>query len=475
MELVKSTQGFRPNTRPDIILPTLTATPTRDKKGDNPQTHCLLPLPPKPSTTSCMGRDRFRLRSPRTPALRPAMPMHSAITPQQWAWANAANYKRSDNNHRSADILRKDTSRLICSKDDFTNKTQNESNKWISERIDDLSFWSSEGKHESEKLLKDTDMLKKVKIRLDHAISETEGPLQVARECLGQRQKRMGADRVRDEVEIELMQEVTVIKACQEQLQTMRDRVNKQLESNRIVQLILEKDLNDKHVAFEIDTRCHKMTNCNSTLQSYNNLSNLDMCFSVPQSWAKFSEDNIVRSQTERVNTKKVMEEAEREMANTTTNMWNQFYIVNRAFNNRIAETTEARNCLQYHMAKTLQEIFQTEHTIADLERTINNKKIPLQVAKNRLEERTKRPNMELCKDPPHNMLLREVQHIQGTMSTLSQRLAEAEDMQQQLAATKSLLEQELFVKAHSLFIDQERCMGLRRTFPSHPRLVGYA
>ena len=43
-----------------------------------------------------------------------------------------------------------------------------------------------------------------------------------------------------------------------------------------MAQLMLEKDLNDKHVAFEIDSRCHKMANCNSSIQFYPNLNKLD-------------------------------------------------------------------------------------------------------------------------------------------------------------------------------------------------------
>ncbi|KAL2101885.1 hypothetical protein ACEWY4_003646 [Coilia grayii] len=471
MEFVRSTQPcFQPNTA--IVLPNLKATTKDIIKGNIAPTPCPLPLP----RVSSRGREMFRLRAADTKMTspKPAMSMCSEITPEQWAKVNAANYRRSENDRRFAETFRKDTLRLIHAKDQFTSKTQSESNRWICERIGDLTFWSSEGKHESEKLMKETDMLKKIKIRLDHAIAEMVGPLQVSEECLCQRQKRIGVDLVHDEVEKELIQEVRVIKTCQEQLERMRDTVKKQLEADRIVHLILEKDLDDKHVAFEIDTRCYKMITCNSSIQSIGNLSKLEKTVSVPQSWAKFSEDNIMRSQAERVNTRKVTEEAERVMANTSTDMWSQYYRVNRAFTNRIAETTEAKNCLQYHMAKTLQEIFQTEHTIADLEHTISNKKMPLQVAQNRLGERTKRPNMELCKDSPHNMLMSEVQHIQSTLSTLSQRLAEAMAMLQQLTDTKSLLEEELFIKAHSLFIDQERCMGLRRAFPSSPRLVGY-
>ncbi|KAJ8363142.1 hypothetical protein SKAU_G00119730 [Synaphobranchus kaupii] len=41
------------------------------------------------------------------------------------------------------------------------------------------------------------------------------------------------------------------------------------------------------------------------------------------------------------------------------------------------------------------------------------------------------------------------------------------------LVKTKVALEHDLSVKANSLFLDQEKCMGMRRTFPSAPRLVG--
>ncbi|XP_062387192.1 tektin-3-like [Sardina pilchardus] len=472
MDFMKSTQScYRPNTAIGTVLPTLRSTTKDSFKGNLP--------PPLPQPRQMSGRrEAFRLRTAdtRMPPLKPATAMrsHTGFTPEQWSWANATNYKRSDNNRKYAETFRKDTLRLIQTKDQFTCKTQNESNKWICERIEDITFWSNEMRHEAEQLMRDSDMLRHIKLRLDRAIAETDGPLQVSQECLCQRQKRMGADIVNDEVEKELMQEVAVIKNCQEQLERVRDKVKRQLEANRLAQLKLEKDLNDKHVAFEIDSRCHKMTNCNSNIQFYPNLNKLDRSVSVPQTWARFSEDNITRSQNERVNTRMVMEEAERVMEGTSADMWSQFHCVNVAFTNRIAETTEAKNRLQYHLSRTLQEMFQTDRTIAELERTINDKKFPLKVAQSRLEERTKRPNMELCKDPPHNMLLSEVQHIQSTVSTLGHRLAEAMALLQQLADTKSVLEQELFVKAHSLFIDQERCMGLRKVFPSNPRLVGY-
>lgn len=52
---------------------------------------------------------------------------------------------------------------------------------------------------------------------------------------------------------------------------------------------------------------------------------------------------------------------------------------------------------------QTLQEIFQTEMLIESLKRAIREKESPLKVAQTRLEERTRRPNVELCRDNPHH------------------------------------------------------------------------
>lgn len=48
---------------------------------------------------------------------------------------------------------------------------------------------------------------------------------------------------------------------------------------------------------------------------------------------------------------------------------------------------------------QTLQEIFQTETTIDSIKKAIRDKAAFLKVAQTRLDERTRRPNIELCRD----------------------------------------------------------------------------
>ncbi|XP_064858239.1 tektin-3-like [Oncorhynchus nerka] len=360
----------------------------------------------------------------RMPPLKPNPVAMCQITREDWLRANNVNYRRLESNRRHAESFWRETSRLIQSKEQLTRRTQSDSSRWIGERITEISFWRSELGFELEQLLRDTERLRQVKFRLDRALKETDGPLQMSQECQFQCQNLN--DGVIDVVEKELVQEVTVIRSSQEQLERTRDKVQKQLD------------------------------------------------VSVPVSWVQYSEDNIGKSASERRATRELTELVEGTLVAAARDMWSQYNRVNAAFTLRVNQTRHARNTLQQHLAKTLQEMHQMERTISDLEGSIWATRAPLRVAQSRLEERTYRPNIELCRDQPHTRLLSEVSGLQDTVLSLRQRLSEAQANLQQLAGCKSVLEQELYTKAHSLFIDQERCLGLRKTYPSTPRLVGY-
>ena len=49
---------------------------------------------------------------------------------------------------------------------------------------------------------------------------------------------------------------------------------------------------------------------------------------------------------------------------------------------------------------QTMQEIFDMENNINLLRKAIQDKELPMKVAQTRLDERTRRINVELCNDP---------------------------------------------------------------------------
>lgn len=58
------------------------------------------------------------------------------------------------------------------------------------------------------------------------------------------------------------------------------------------------------------------------------------------------------------------------------------------------------------------------------------------------------------------------MEDIKGVVNNLHHKLQEAEAQHQSLLKTRATLESDLRNKVNALFIDREKCMGLRRSFP---------
>lgn len=69
-------------------------------------------------------------------------------------------------------------------------------------------------------------------------------------------------------------------------------------------------------------------------------------------------------------------------------------------------------------------------------------------------------------RDFAYVQLVQEIGEIQDSVTVLHRKLQEAEQRHQQLLKVKSNLECNLKKKVNSLFIDREKCMGIRRCFP---------
>lgn len=100
-------------------------------------------------------------------------------SPDDWYKSNQNNYRDSESSRKSAERLRKDTIRLIQDRDQLTRRTQENTNRNLGERLNDISFWRSELGHEIDNMVTEIAALTEMKRRLDRALAETEGPLQV--------------------------------------------------------------------------------------------------------------------------------------------------------------------------------------------------------------------------------------------------------------------------------------------------------
>ncbi|EGW01313.1 Tektin 3 [Cricetulus griseus] len=202
--------------------------------------------------------------------------------------------------------------------------------------------------------------------------------------------------------------------------------------------------------AFRIDDKCKDLRNTSEGVSYFRGVEKVDATVSVPESWAKFTDDNILRSQSERAASRKLRDDTENLLVVTANEMWNQFNKVNLAFTNRIAETADAKNKIHIHLSKAIGK--------GPYKKTRNGEDLELWSGG----------------DAGHRSLVNEIYEVDETIQTLQKRLRDSEDTLQALVHCKATLEHELAVKANTLYIDQEKCMSMRKSYPNTLRLVGF-
>jgi len=317
----------------------------------------------------------------------------------------------------------------------------------------------------------ETDNLQEHKRVLEKAYHDTKNPLSIAEECLLQREKRCGIDIVHDDVEKSLSREVDVIKRCQDKMRRLIEKSHIQLKMNRAAQHACEKDSRDKNHAQGLDDRMHALRNSSGGVGFHPGIENVDNTITIPYSWVKFTQENIARSQKEREASEKLRGEIDALLRACANEMWSMFNGVNNCFGARIQETTDAKNKLQAHLQRTNNEIRDMERAIQLLRKAIHDKENPMKVAQTRLDERTRRINVEICNDPVMKGLQREVNEIRDSVRLLKEKLRQAENALVRLLKTKATLENDISVKENSLQIDNKYCMGMRKNMAMDPKI----
>merc|ERR1712083_883676 len=228
----------------------------------------------------------------------------------------------------------------------------------------------------------------------------------------------------------------------QQRMQKMLAKVNQQIETN------------------------HSMHNDAIDIKHHDGIEEEDVSGSVPQSWAKFSKNNVEESQAGRSATRQLRYDVNNLINNAASDMsvhWNK---TNRAFTDRISEAQDAHRNLKSNLILTKNEIAEQERYIERLKANIAAKDPPLRVAQTRLKKRTRRPEVEACNDMPHNKLLEEVTEISQSIKLLEDKLTEGNEALSDLLRNKQRLEKDIKVKKNSLLIDHQKCMCMRRSFP---------
>lgn len=370
-----------------------------------------------------------------------------------------------DSSHR----IRQEGRWLRNESDNHTRWTQHDSDTRMEERLDDVSTW----RKSLEKCLSDTDeeirRLEQEKGRCERALEAKKVPLDVSLECLMLREQRIGIDLVRDPVEANLGKEVEVIEGCKALLQQKINEASEQLCLLQEARQQLYRDLTDKNISFDIDNECLKLGNNSSNVCFHPDPTRTVKGSVTPETWDQYSNYNKLRAEAEIQASQRLREAIFATIQKTANDLEAQRQSTEFSYRKRIHETEQTRNELQWQQKNTKGEIATLEGDILDLKQAIEAKKAPMMVAQTRLENRTYRPNVELCRDVAQFQICHEVREIEGTVKALVEKLQEAQNAHNSLIDNLRHVEEDLGVKVNSLALDS-RCMTARHRLKETPQ-----
>uniref|UniRef100_A0A9L0JZN8 Tektin n=1 Tax=Equus asinus TaxID=9793 RepID=A0A9L0JZN8_EQUAS len=184
------------------------------------------------------------------------------------------------------------------------------------------------------------------------------------------------------------------------------------------------------------------------------------------EDWLDFSNTNVEKADKQRNSSLLLKVLVDRVLSQTASDLHKQCDVVDTAFRNGLKETKGARDKLADHLAKVMEEVASQEKNVAVLEKAILDQEGPAKVAHTRLETRSHRPNVELCRDVAQYRLKKEVQEITHSVARLKETLAQAHTELKGLNRRQLALQEEIQVKENTIYIDEVLCMHLRKSIP---------
>lgn len=126
-------------------------------------------------------------------------------TTDDWHRSNYLNYAKSEDERKKSEMIRDESLRLANETNITTVKTQGDVNKKLDQRLNDIKFWKSELDRQYQDTEDEIGKMIKYKERLKNALTATEVPLHIGKECIQNREKRLSIDLVHDDVEVQLL------------------------------------------------------------------------------------------------------------------------------------------------------------------------------------------------------------------------------------------------------------------------------
>uniref|UniRef100_A0A4W6E9M4 Tektin n=1 Tax=Lates calcarifer TaxID=8187 RepID=A0A4W6E9M4_LATCA len=328
---------------------------------------------------------------------------------------------------------------------------ESDTRRRLSDRVWDVSRWKEALETCAQKVDEEMEALTLSKEQTEQALAATVTPLE----------GRRGYELVTDPVDEQLKKEVELIGRVQQVLQQHIDKAFEQLCVLQEVRHQLTADLQNKMDALDIDMSCLSLTIKSPQISLKTNPTRIPSGSSTPQEWVQFSQYNIARAQE----AMQVSQQMREDMSLTRAQVGNELETQRRAtefaLRKRNHHEEQARDELEWQIKNTEGEMTEMESDIHGLDADLQAKTASLKLAHTRLENRTNRPGMDLCRDEVQHGLVGEVHQLETTIMALKQKLSEAQNSLQKMKLHHARMLQDLSRKQEALSLEQ-RSMNTR-------------
>uniref|UniRef100_A0A4W3HEN3 Tektin n=1 Tax=Callorhinchus milii TaxID=7868 RepID=A0A4W3HEN3_CALMI len=345
---------------------------------------------------------------------------------------------------------------------------QEDNNTRLAERIDAVDRWKELLEICLCDINAEIDALTKSKEEAERALEAKNLNLDVSIENLTLREGRQDIDLVTDSVHEELLKEVEVINGSKKALQQKISEAFEQLCLLQEARQQLNFDLRNKREALNIDEVCLSLNNNSPNISFKPNPLRIPPGSTTVQQWDQFSRYNKDRAEAEMEASTALREAIAATIGFTDNEVEAQRVATEFAFRKRIHEFEQALTELRWQEKNLLEEIADLEEEIRRLEADLRAKAAPLKLAHTRLETRTYRSHADLCRDEVQYGLTDEVHQLEGTISALKQKLAQAQDALDASYKQLARVQADIGFKSHSLCLDNQS-MDVRRKLITPP------
>ncbi|XP_074468823.1 tektin-1 [Sebastes fasciatus] len=367
-----------------------------------------------------------------------------------------------------SELFRAECRRLMLETENECKRMQNDDTKRLDQRVKDIQFLKKELELKLEEIIVEIDALIVLQSRVVKALEACREPLRVTMVCLEERMKRLPSERLHDEVDRELLKERELIEGVACLLQSIAEQITEQIRLNRSAKYHLEQDLKEKFEAQCIDNSCALMTTHSINNPQWSKNTETALLSSTPKQWENITEINMAKAQQQLTNSLSLRALVESLLEQTAADMQKQVRATAAAFQLNINEMKSAKSQMENQLDKILSEFARQQRTREDLQVAITENEHALSLAQARLALRRQRPGKEQCHDPAQSQLLAEVQQLTARTNELRQAAAQSEVEQRALARCQLELQENIEMKANSLYIDEVICTQYREPVIIH-------